>query len=101
MLGGRDGEGQKGGSMKEFNISFGNNSTSGEASQVALVVKKPPANAGDVRDAGSIPGSGEIPWRRKWQPTPVFLPGLLVQYSSTDREAGRLQSTGSQSIGHD
>ena len=29
-----------------------------QASQVALVVKNPPANAGDVRDAGSIPGSG-------------------------------------------
>ena len=28
------------------------------ASQVALVVKNPPANAGDVRDAGLIPGSG-------------------------------------------
>ena len=21
------------------------------------------------------PGMGRIPWRRKWQPTPVFLPG--------------------------
>ena len=29
-------------------------------------------NAGDT---GSIPGSGKIPWRRAWQPTPVFLPG--------------------------
>ena len=29
------------------------------ASQVALVVKNPPANAGDIRDAGSIPGSGK------------------------------------------
>ena len=28
------------------------------ASQVALVVKNPPANAGDARDLGSIPGSG-------------------------------------------
>ena len=28
------------------------------ASQVALMVKNPPANAGDIRDAGSIPGSG-------------------------------------------
>ena len=27
-------------------------------SQVALVVKNPPANTGDVRDAGSISGSG-------------------------------------------
>ena len=28
------------------------------ASQVMLVVKNPPANAGDARDAGSVPGSG-------------------------------------------
>ena len=26
-------------------------------------------------DQGSIPGLGKIPCRRKWQPTPVFLPG--------------------------
>ena len=26
--------------------------------QVALVVKNPPANTGDVRDAGPIPGLG-------------------------------------------
>ena len=32
-----------------------------QASQVALVVKNPPANAGDMRDAGSIPGSGRTP----------------------------------------
>ena len=43
-----------------------------QVSQVMLVVKSPPANAGD---AASILGSGKIPWRRKWQPTPVFLPG--------------------------
>ena len=47
------------------------------ASQVALMVKNPPANAGDPRDAGSIPR--ETPWRRKWQPTPVF---SSVQFSS-------------------
>ena len=28
------------------------------ASQVGLVVKNPPANAGDLRDLGSIPGLG-------------------------------------------
>ena len=27
----------------------------------------------NVGDLGSIPGLGKIPWRRKWQPTPVFL----------------------------
>ena len=31
------------------------------ASQAALVVKNPPANAGDVRDTGSIPGLGRSP----------------------------------------
>ena len=35
------------------------------------VVKTLPATVGDV---GSIPG-WEDPQRRKWQPTPVFLPG--------------------------
>ena len=31
------------------------------ASQVVLVVKNPPANAGDIRDSGWIPGSGRTP----------------------------------------
>ena len=43
------------------------------ASQVVLVVKNLPANAGDRRDVGSIPGLGRSPGRG--QPTPVFLPG--------------------------
>ena len=34
-------------------------------------VKASVCNAGDL---GLIPGSGRFPWRRKWQPTPVFLP---------------------------
>ena len=44
-------------------------------------------NAGDTGDVGSIPGSGRSPWRRRWKPTPVFLPGKsqgqrsLVGYS--------------------
>ena len=33
----------------------------GRASQVALVVKNPPADAGDRREAGVIPGSGRTP----------------------------------------
>ena len=33
----------------------------GRASLVALVVKNPPANAGDARDMGLIPGSGRPP----------------------------------------
>ena len=31
------------------------------ASQVVPVVKNPPANAGDLKDAGSIQGSGKFP----------------------------------------
>ena len=38
-------------------------------------MKNPPANAEDIRDVGLMPGSGRSPWRRKWQPTPAFLPG--------------------------
>ena len=34
------------------------------------VVKNLPANAGDRFS----PWVGKIPWRRKWQPTPVLLP---------------------------
>jgi len=45
-----------------------------KASQVALVVKNPPANAGDIRHMFD-PWVRKSPWRRAWQPTPVFLPG--------------------------
>ena len=44
------------------------------ASQVALVVKDPPANVGDIRDAGSVAES-EDPGRKAWQSTPVYWPG--------------------------
>ena len=43
------------------------------ASQVALVVKNPPADVRDMRH-GFDPWDGKIPWRRAWQPTPAFLP---------------------------
>ena len=39
------------------------------------MVKNLPANAEEIRDAGSIPGSGRFPWGRKWHPTPLFLSG--------------------------
>ena len=32
-------------------------------------------SACNAREVGSIPMSGRFPWRRKWHPTPVFLPG--------------------------
>ena len=63
---------------------------------MVLVVKKLHANAGDVRDMGSIPGSGKplekgmathsstLAWRIPWTVEP-----------------GGLQSRGSQRVGHD
>ena len=39
---------------------------------MASLVKNLPAGAGDT---GLIPGAGKIPWRIKWQPTPIFLHG--------------------------
>ena len=59
-----------------------------QSPQLALVVKNLPANAGDTKDGSLIPGLGIFPWRRAWQPVPVFLPGEphgqmnLVGYSS-------------------
>ena len=32
-------------------------------------------SACNVRDLGSIPGSGRFPWRSEWQSTSVFVPG--------------------------
>ena len=48
------------------------------ASQVALVVKNPPANAKRHRRCKFDPCNGKIPRRRKWQPAPIFLPGKSV-----------------------
>ena len=43
------------------------------------------------------PWPGKIPWRRAWQPTPVFLPGE----SPWTGEPGGLQFTGLRSVRHD
>ena len=45
---------------------------------------------------GFDPWVGKIPWRRAWQPTPVFLPGE----SPWTEEPGGLQSMGSPRAGH-
>ena len=43
------------------------------------------------------PWVGKVPWRRAWQPTPVFLPGE----SPWTEEPGRVQTMGSHGVGHD
>ena len=63
------------------------------ASLVAQLVKNMPAKAAEARDSGFDPWVGKIPWRRAWQPTPVFLPGeshgqgSLVGYSPWGRKS--------------
>ena len=48
--------------------------------QVVLVVKNPSANAGDLKDAGLIPGSGRSPGGRHGNP---------LQYSCLENTTGR------------
>ena len=57
---------------------------------MALVVKNPLANAGDVTDSGSIPESGKSPGGGHGNPLQCSCP-----------EAGVLQSMGSQRVSHD
>ena len=49
------------------------------------------------RRPGFDPWVGKIPWRRVWQPTPVFLLGE----SPWTEQPGGLQYMGSQRVGHD
>ena len=62
------------------------------ASQVALVVKNQPANAGRCKRCQFDPWVRKILWRRAWQPTLLFLPGEsheqrnLVGYSPWGRK---------------
>ena len=56
------------------------------------VVKNPPAKGRKYKRHRFNPWVGKIPWRRAWQPTPVFLPGgsqgqrSLVGYSPWDHK---------------
>ena len=62
------------------------------------VVKNVPANAGDKRDACSIPGSSR---KKQWQPTPVFLPGKFQGQRSLEGCSpwGRTESDNAEHAG--
>ena len=47
---------------------------------------------------GFDPWVRRVPWRRAWQPTPVFLPG---EFHGQRSLVGYVQSIGSQRVGHD
>ena len=60
------------------------------------IFKNPSADAGDLeRQVWSL--GWEDPWRRGWQPTPVFLPGQ----SHGQRTLEGYKSVGSQRVRHD
>ena len=61
------------------------------ASPVAQLVKNLPANAGDTRDVGSIPGLGRSPREGN---------GNLLQYSCLENYMDRRVWWATQSIGH-
>ena len=67
-----------------------------QASQVVLVVKNPPPNAGDLKDMGLIPGSGRSPGGGNGNP---------LQYSCLenpkDRGAWRATVHGVVRVRHD
>ena len=63
------------------------------ASQLALVVKNPLANAGDIRDMGSIPGSED-----PLEDGMATHFGILAWTIPWTEEPGRLQSTRSQRV---
>ena len=65
-------------------------------SQVTLVVKSLPANAGDIRDSGLIPESGRSPGEGCAAHSNIFVWRIPWR-----EEPGRPQSIGSQRVGRD
>ena len=59
--------------------------------QVVLVVKNPLANAGDITDVGSIPGSGRSPGGGHGNP---------LQYSCLENHHGQRSLVGCGAHGH-
>ena len=60
---------------------------------MTLMLKNPPANAGDIRDVGSIPGLGRSPGEENGNSL-----SILAWRIPWTEEPGRLQSIGSQRV---
>ena len=63
---------------------------------MVLVVKNTPANVGDRRDGGAIPGLGRVPGEKPGSP-----PSILAWRIPQTEEPGRLQPVGSHRLEHD
>ena len=80
------------------NINLKQNNKLKRASQAALMVKNPPANADYVRDPGLIPGWGRCPGEGG---SSISHSSILAWGIPSTKEPGGLQSIGSQRGGHD
>ena len=60
------------------------------------MTNNPPASAGDIRDTGSVPGSGRSPGGGH-----ATHSSILAWRIPCTEESGGLQSIGSQRVGHD
>ena len=59
------------------------------------MVKNPPANAGDVRDVGSIPGTGRFPGEEHGNPVPYSCLGNPMDrgaWQATVQEVAKSQT---------
>ena len=63
-----------------------------------MVKKKKKKNLPAMWETGDNPWVRKVPWRRKWQPTPVFLPG---EFHGQRSLAGYMGFMGLQRVRHD
>ena len=77
---------------RNFYLIFFNHNTPG-----GTTGKEPTCQCWRHKRCRFDPWIGKIPWRKPWQPTPVFLPGK----SHGQTEPGRLPSMRLQRAGHD
>ena len=79
-----------------MNDSFGLSYPSRRASQVVLVAKNLPANAGDIRDAGDR----SLCWGEPLEEGMATHSSILAWEIPWTEEPGGLQSVGLQRVGH-
>ena len=79
-----------------FQILFSSSIKIVMASQVALGINNLPANEGDIRHTGSVPGS-----RRFLEESMATHSSIFARRIPWTEEPGRLRSIGSQRVRHD
>ena len=76
-------------------VSITSSYTPGQGLSDGSVIKNPPAKQ-EMQEKPVPFWIGKVPWSRKWQSTPEFLPGIIPWIE----EPGGLPSIGSQRVRH-